>query len=152
METKPADSDGDGVADEVDKCPDTPSGTAVDGAGCPEKSAARGVLEGVTCEFGSAELTEGSKAKLSEVAETLKQFPEVKVEVQGHTDNSGDPNDHRMLSQQRADSVKNYLIDSEGPAERLTSKGYGPDQPREDNATREGRKANRRVELKWLDE
>jgi OOP family OmpA-OmpF porin len=145
------DSDGDGVADYKDKCPKTEQGKKVDSKGCPTESIARGVLNDVTFELGKDVLTESAKVELDKVATALNQFPNVPVEVQGHTDSSGDDNYNMFLSGKRAESVKNYLISKGVDGTRLTAKGYGETKPVADNGTRDGRKQNRRVELKWLD-
>ena len=112
---------------------------------------ARGVLKGVNFKISSATLTETSKKVLDEVAKTLNEFPEVKAEVQGHTDNTGNPEHNLKLSEDRAKAVMDYLVGHGVNAVRLTSKGYGDTQPIEDNTTPAGRRTNRRVELKWLD-
>ncbi|MEZ4704133.1 MAG: OmpA family protein [Bdellovibrionota bacterium] len=145
------DSDVDGVPNGIDQCPSTEKGIEVDAKGCPLASKARGVLEGVTFEFNSTELTQGAKKVLDEVAEELKKYPKVKVEVQGHTDNSGDANYNLSLSQSRAESVRSYLIEHGVNEEQLTAVGYGPQVPREDNSLPAGREKNRRVELEWID-
>jgi outer membrane protein OmpA-like peptidoglycan-associated protein len=113
---------------------------------------ARGILKGVTFKLKSNELTEGSKKILDDVAVELKQFPAVQVEVQGHTDTTGSAQTNETLSRKRAEAVTDYLVGRGIPKERLTAKGYGSSQPVADNKTAEGRKANRRVELKWLGE
>lgn len=147
------DSDADGVPDEKDQCPGTPSGTTVDELGCrPKEAKARGVLKGVEFEISSDKLTDDSKKILDEAADALKEYPENKVEVQGHTDNYGDAGFNQQLSEKRAKSVMAYLVSKGLDAARFTAKGYGPDQPIADNKTRAGRKQNRRVELKWLDQ
>jgi outer membrane protein OmpA-like peptidoglycan-associated protein len=146
------DNDMDGVLDADDRCPDTPQGVEVDAEGCPivEEIRADLVLEGVNFKSGSAELTPESTAVLDEVADSLKAWPEVRVEVGGYTDSSGPAELNRDLSQQRAGSVRQYLIDQGVEASRVTAVGYGEDRPIADNSTREGRAANRRVELKRL--
>ena len=88
----PKDSDGDGVIDDNDKCPGTPAGTKVDKNGCPqlfEESKATLVLEGVNFETAKAELTPGAREVLDRVAVSLAAYPEIRVEVAGHTDNKG---------------------------------------------------------------
>jgi len=85
---------------------------------------------------------------LKEIAATLKQHPELKIEVQGHTDNVGKPDANLKLSQARADAVKQALTTEYGiNPSQLTSKGYGDTKPATDNKTAEGRANNRRVEL-----
>jgi outer membrane protein OmpA-like peptidoglycan-associated protein len=150
------DSDGDGVNDDRDKCPDTPRGTKVDANGCPEAAPvfAPGktslVLEGVTFDTNSAHLTSSSNATLDRVAEALKANPDVRVEVGGHTDNTGSKATNNKLSAERAKAVKDYLVSKGVSASRLESKGYGSSSPIADNKTADGRAKNRRVELKKI--
>jgi outer membrane protein OmpA-like peptidoglycan-associated protein len=147
----PQDGDGDGVPNGTDKCPTTAAGARVDATGCPvlfEENVVRVVLQGVTFATNSAELTDGAKAILNGVAESLVANPTVKVEVGGHTDITGSRATNTRLSQARAESVMAYLISKGVAAGQLTAKGFGPDEPVADNATREGRAQNRRVELK----
>ena len=152
----PNDSDGDGVNDDRDRCPDTPHGTKVDANGCPEAAPvfAPGkttlVLEGVTFDTNSAHLTSASNAVLDRVAEALKANPDVRVEVGGHTDNTGTKAINNRLSTERAKAVKDYLVGKGVSASRLESKGYGSKEPIADNKTADGRAKNRRVELKKI--
>lgn len=139
------DSDGDGVVDRLDRCPDTASGVKVDVRGCEIKEVIS--LQGVTFETSSARLIDASRETLDETAETLLKHPDIKAEVAGHTDSTGPRDFNVRLSQQRAESVRDYLISKGVAADRLTAVGYGPDRPVADNATAEGRAANRRVEL-----
>jgi len=158
----PSDSDGDGVLDGLDKCPGTPRGKEVDASGCPIpeppkaepeifKESRTLVLEGVTFETSSAKLTSDAKAVLDRVAGSLKDWPEIHLEVSGHTDSTGSAAYNQKLSQQRADSVREYLVGAGIAADHITAVGHGQDEPIADNATREGRAKNRRVELKKLD-
>ena len=147
------DGDGDGVNDAADRCPSTPAGVEVDGDGCqvlfqPTKKTL--ILEGVNFETGKATLTPESETILNGVAESLVANDSIKVQVTGHTDNTGGLALNRRLSRSRADAVRTYLI-SKGVAEdRLTSRGFGPDQPVASNKTVDGRAQNRRVELTKL--
>ena len=144
------DKDEDGVEDEKDQCPNTPKGSTVDSLGCrPKEATVRGVLKGVEFKLGSDILTIGAQKVLDEVAGVLKTYPEGKVEIQGHTDTSGDDTFNQLLSEKRAKVVMDYLISKELDPNRFTSKGYGEIQPTANNSTREGRISNRRVELKW---
>jgi len=93
----------------------------------------------------SAALTEDSKKTLDKAAGMLTRFPEKRVEVQGHTDAIGQPDVNMQLSDSRAYTVFQYLIEKGVGADRLLAKGYGDGQPIADNRTKEGRQRNRRV-------
>lgn len=150
---QPLDSDGDGVPDNRDQCPGTPAGTQVDANGCPIEKAAPIVLKGVTFEFDSAKLTSSATGRLDNVVNALKGSQSLEVLVEGHTDSLGGAAYNLELSDQRAASVKQYLVDHGVAPSRLDSKGFGETQPvapntkpnGEDNPA--GRAQNRRVEL-----
>ncbi len=174
----PLDSDGDGVPDYLDKCPGTPAGTAVDASGCPLDSDGDGVLDGddacpdtpagarvdvrgceikavirlpdVAFQYNSANLTPASQATLNDAAATLIRNPDLKVEVAGHTDSAGAAEYNLNLSQRRADSVRDYLVNAGANPANMTTRGYGESDPIADNRTAEGRARNRRVELRVL--
>ncbi len=156
----PLDSDGDGVNDNLDKCPDTPRGTTVDADGCPpppkaaplfEEGKKELVLEGVNFESEKAVLLPESAAALDRVAESLADWPEVRVEIGGHTDGTGAAGYNLTLSEKRAQAVMDYLVGKGIDASRMTVKGYGETKPIADNRTADGRARNRRVELTRLD-
>lgn len=153
----PLDGDGDGVFDGIDRCPDTPPNTAVDEVGCArskplfEEDKRTLVLEGVYFEFNSATVTPGSRAVLDRVADSLLDWPEIRVEIGGHTDSRGAAAYNLKLSTRRADSVRNHLVQAGVDSNRLVVRGYGEEKPVADNATDEGRAFNRRVELTKLD-
>ncbi|MFN0100213.1 MAG: OmpA family protein [Gemmatimonadaceae bacterium] len=147
----PVDSDGDGVMDNVDACANTARGTPVDARGCArifEEGKANIVLEGVTFATGSAVLTAEAKVVLDKMADLLNGAPDVNVEVQGHTDNTGSAAANTRLSGARAESVRAYLESKGVAGSRLSAKGYGPTVPAAENTTAAGRAQNRRVELK----
>jgi OOP family OmpA-OmpF porin len=149
----PTDSDGDGVPDELDKCPNTPKGKKVDAKGCEilfDAVRSTLVLEGVNFEFNKADLTSDSRTTLDSVAASLREWKEIKVEVAGHTDAIGSDAYNKTLSQRRADSVRKYLMSKGVDGARMTAKGYGESKPIADNGTDAGRAQNRRVELKKL--
>ncbi len=149
----PADADGDGVVDPSDSCPNTPAGTRVDARGCPllfEEGATRAVLAGVAFVTGGAELTPASHPILDRVAEWLIANPTVRVEVAGHTDNTGYRPFNLSLSLSRAVSVQRYLVGKGVSEDRLVARGYGPDEPVASNETPEGRAQNQRIELRRL--
>ncbi len=153
----PLDTDGDGVFDGIDRCPDTPRGDQVDHEGCtliPPKSIlvleelkASLVLEGVNFEVDKATLTDDSRLVLDEVAASLLDWPEVRVEVGGHTDSTGTVEHNLELSTQRAQAVVDYLASRGVARSRMVAKGYGQERPIAPNDTQEGKDRNRRVEL-----
>lgn len=96
----------------------------------------------------SGTLQPSSQDQLHNVAEILKAYPNVHVKIGGYTDNTGDANANQQLSQQRADSVKQELINMGVSADRLESQGYGSQYPVGDNSTDEGRQKNRRISLR----
>jgi outer membrane protein OmpA-like peptidoglycan-associated protein len=147
----PKDSDGDGVTDDKDRCPNTPAGTQVDAVGCRilfEGASKALVLEGVEFELNKSTLTDNAKTILDNVASSLVANTDVKVEVTGHTDNTGSAALNKRLSAARAKSVYEYLGSKGVAASQLTGyKGFGPSKPVDTNKTAEGRAKNRRVEL-----
>ena len=144
----PADSDGDGVPDDVDKCPDSPTDKPVDADGCTIVSV---VLKNVQFESNSSELTAGSSESLDKVVNAMNEYDQLRIEIQAHTDNMGEAAYNLSLSEKRANSVRDYLIAKGVAANRMVVKGFGETQPIADNSTRDGRATNRRVELKVLE-
>lgn len=108
------------------------------------------ILEGVTFETGKADITPESAQVLRGALKTLTTYPDIVVEIGGHTDNVGSKNSNIRLSQRRADSVRNWLIERGIDPNRITSKGYGPDQPIAPNDTPENKRKNRRIEFKRI--
>ena len=137
------------MPDNQDQCPNTPAGVAVDLTGCPRKGSI--VLEGVTFEVNSARLTGNSDTVLGGIAQDLKKYARLRIELQGHTDSSGSDAYNLKLSQQRADAVRERLIEDGVPSVQLISKGYGETKPVDSNDTPEGRAHNRRVVMFVLD-
>ena len=109
------------------------------------------ILHGVSFNTGSAVITPASFPILDDIVHRLKVYPEIKVEIQGHTDNTGTASTNLRLSQQRAEAVMNYFIQQGISATRLRAVGYGGTIPIADNLTLEGRTLNRRIELKRFD-
>ena len=152
----PLDSDKDGVPDYKDQCPDTPRGTRVDARGCPPPKPTLGkvtkagtyVFKDIQFESNKANLKASSFATLNNIAEALKAQPDMKVEIQGHTDSRGKHDYNVGLSQRRAETVKAYLVTRGVDSERMVPRGYGPDHPVAPNSTAQGRANNRRVEFK----
>ncbi|WP_294350817.1 OmpA family protein [uncultured Sphingobacterium sp.] len=158
------DDDGDGVANKYDKCPGTPSGVQVDGAGCPivvknetrvvekvvvteaDRKVVADAIKNLEFDLGKATIRPTSYATLNKVAELLieKNFS---LKLAGHTDNTGSRELNMRLSKERAESVKAYLVSQGANASRIEATGYGPDQPIASNKTADGRQQNRRVEF-----
>jgi OOP family OmpA-OmpF porin len=166
----PLDSDGDGIPDSRDDCPNTPPGLKVLPDGCApvgdcrkprpgEKVDARGcaldkrfVLRGVKFEFDSDRLTAPAKLILNDVAGTLSSYPQIHLDVEGHTDSLGTDAYNLGLSERRANSVIRYLDGQGVQTDRLKAVGYGESMPIDTNDTEEGRDNNRRVEFKVTSE
>jgi OmpA-OmpF porin, OOP family len=110
------------------------------------------VLRGVKFEFDSERLTPEALNILNDVATTLQAYPNVDVELEGHTDSIGSDAYNQGLSERRANSVKTYLVGRGVDARRMTPVGYGEAMPIADNNTEEGRDENRRVELKVIED
>jgi OmpA-OmpF porin, OOP family len=141
------DSDGDGVVDSQDKCPDTPKGDRVDAVGCSFKDEIK--LPGVVFETNKADLLPESVPVLEGAVATLKRYPDLKIQVAGHTDSRGSDAYNLDLSARRAATVLKFLQDA-GVGNALTSRGFGERQPVASNNTEEGRQQNRRVVLRVL--
>jgi len=158
------DSDGDGVADQFDKCPNTPAGTVVDGSGCPinfpkidtslfvrkplpgEVSAK--AFSNIQFEFDSSVLRTSSYPALDATSSDLRANASKKIELDGYASSEGTAAHNLRLSRDRANSVKTYLVNSGVDAKRVKVKAYGETNPIADNSTEEGRVLNRRVEFK----
>src|SRR5690606_24085918 len=102
---------------------------------------------GLLFDVNKSNLSEASKGNLDELAETLKKYEDTNILIEGHTDSTGTDEINDRLSDERAASVTQYLTAQGVAAHRITSEGYGSDQPIADNETSEGRQANRRVEV-----
>lgn len=164
LEAAKKDSDGDGVADIFDKCPNTEDGVRVDGAGCPlpqpkqiikqekvvvtqeDRKVVDEAIKNLEFDLGKASIRETSFPSLDRVAELLvnKNFS---LKLAGHTDNTGSNSLNMRLSKDRAEAVKAYLVARGANASRIEAVGYGASQPIADNSTAEGRQQNRRVEF-----
>ena len=141
------DSDGDGVFDVDDKCPGTPAGVAVDATGCPVPAPEKAMLT-LSIEFasGKSAVPTNATGELDKAAAFIASHPTASVIIEGHTDAVGTAGSNLALSDKRAESVREALINRYNiPADKITAKGYGETQPIGDNSTPEGRLANRRV-------
>jgi len=150
------DNDQDGILDVDDKCPDEAEtfNEYEETDGCPdtkpELAVEKGqaiVLDGVNFASGSVKLTINSKTILDKVVRTMTKNPELEVEIHGYTDNTGSYNGNIKISQRRADSVKDYIVTSGISATRISTIGFGPENPIASNDTSEGRAKNRRIEF-----
>ncbi len=157
------DRDGDGVADMDDRCPDQAGPKSNNG--CPEvkkmetapppaqfipeevKKAMSYATQNVQFATGSAVLTGPSGPVLDNVATILKQNPNLRLKIEGHTDITGSAKVNLVLSDARAKSCRNYLVSRGISAERLSSEGFGSTRPIASNATKAGRDQNRRVDF-----
>jgi outer membrane protein OmpA-like peptidoglycan-associated protein len=151
------DLDRDGVLAPNDKCPaeqETKNGFE-DLDGCPDTLPEKvkkfsGVIPGIEFDLGKASIRPGSTKILDEAASVLNEYPDMRVAISGHTDNVGERKKNVDLSQQRADSVKQYLVSHGVKDERIDTRGAGPDEPLGDNKQAAGRQKNRRIEFKLL--
>jgi OOP family OmpA-OmpF porin len=153
----PMDSDGDGVYDGIDRCPNTPKGVKVDAHGCTEmetKFLDTGVFRTSEIRFdtGKAAIKPESYAVIDQVGRTLAQWPELKIEIGGHTDAVGTDANNQTLSDKRAQAVLDYLVNKHPDIKQgqFTTRGYGESNPIATNDTPEGRTQNRRVEFTIL--
>ncbi len=166
-----ADSDGDGVSDYFDKCPGTPTGTKVDGAGCPlpvpapvqvpvrdtivqttyiiteeDRQIVSEAIRNLEFDFGKSTIRPRSFPSLNRVADLLVKKG-ISLKLAGHTDNVGSDAANMKLSKDRAESVKRYLVNQGSNPSRIEAVGYGESQPIATNSTDAGRQKNRRVEF-----
>ena len=140
----PVDSDGDGVPDYLDKCPDTPMDLVVDEFGCP---IAKRITLDIKFDFDKAEIKPEYRSELKKIADILNQHPEIHVVVEGHTDSIGSEKYNDNLSKRRASRVALYLEKDLGISpDRFSIIGYGETKPTAGNTTQIGRQKNRRVE------
>jgi outer membrane protein OmpA-like peptidoglycan-associated protein len=149
---KAVDTDRDGVPDDQDKCPGTAKGTKVDKDGCPVIAETtikqvKEIASHIYFETNSDKLKEESKKDLDLLVQILNLNKQIKIDVQGHTDNVGDAAYNMELSQKRANAVRQYLINKGIAPDRVSAKGYGETKPVASNDTPEGKAKNRRVEL-----
>lgn len=156
---KVVDTDGDGINDDLDRCPNVAGVPSL--AGCPQKVVStdsvsqadqvkiQEISKNIFFETASTNLKATSKAKLDELHAIIKGYSDFTLAIEGHTDSSGSADLNQRLSEKRAAAVRNYLVSKGLPSHRITSAGYGENRPIADNSTAEGKKMNRRVELKF---
>lgn len=138
-----ADSDNDGVADINDKCKYTPAGHPVDFEGCSE------ILNlTVFYKVNSSIIQDISQEKLTKVIDFMNKYENFKVVLYGHTSNEGTNLNNQILSEKRALSIRNYLIENGIKSSRISVYGKASSEPIASNDTEEGREKNRRVEIK----
>lgn len=169
------DSDGDGVADKLDKCPNTEAGIKVDGSGCPldvdadgipdskdacptvkgiarlngcPEISASGPVVPIQFEFNSSVLRTSAYSILDGLASSLKANSSAVVQLDGHASAEGTEEYNMTLSRDRANSVKTYLVNAGIASNRIATTAYGESRPVASNATEAGRSQNRRVEIK----
>ncbi len=149
----PPDGDGDGIVDSADACPTEPGQVSSNPArnGCPKAVVtAKEIVINDTIEFevGKATLLPESLAVIDVVASLMKENPDIlKIEVQGHTDDTGKASDNRKLSQARAEAVVAALVERGIDKKRVAPKGYGQSKPLVNEKTDEARQKNRRVQF-----
>ncbi len=149
------DNDADGIEDDMDKCPNEAENRNgfEDGDGCPEEKPeilikeTPIILKGVNFESGSSRLTSASFSALDRVFQTLTDHQDIRIEIRGYTDSSGEWTANLKLSQLRADVIKLYFIKKGIVAERVRAVGYGESNPIASNMFPEGRADNRRIEF-----
>lgn len=141
------DQDNDGVNDEEDKCPNEPG--VASNKGCPEiQTKLRDLAKSIFFNSGTAVISPKAFKTLDEVAKMMKKYPGFKLDIEGHTDNVGNPISNQKISQKRAEAIKKYLQVKGIDGARLYPVGYGQTKPIANNKTPAGKAANRRVELK----
>ncbi len=145
------DNDNDTVKDVDDQCPNTPGQPTAARPGCPSLVVVTAreirITQQIQFDFNKATIKAVSFPTLDAVYDVLSANPKITIEVQGHTDNVGNASYNQKLSQQRADSVKAYLVKKGIAESRLVSKGYGMAQPLLPNTTEANRALNRRVQF-----
>jgi outer membrane protein OmpA-like peptidoglycan-associated protein len=158
------DADGDGIPDFADLCMDTPRGVAVGQDGCREKTMIAkslnnhhsfqkdlaGDFEMILFDFDRFELKPQYHAVLDEIALMLKQNPDTNIDIKGHTDNVGTAEYNQLLSEKRAEIVKQFLVQKGVEKDRLFPVGFGYTINQASNRTENGRALNRRVEMSIL--
>ena len=152
------DNDNDGIADLKDKCPNEPEtfNGYMDEDGCPDTAPMpkklpdfprQQILQGLEFKSGKADIVFGTYLVLDKIARSLREYPEVEIEIRGYTDGMGKISTLMQLSQMRAEAVRQYLISQGLDPRRMRAVGFGPGSPVADNRSAVGRAANRRIEI-----
>jgi OOP family OmpA-OmpF porin len=136
------DTDGDGVTDNIDQCPDTPAGAPVNEKGC-------WIIDNVEFDFNKAAIKSEFVNTLVEIADVMKANSNIKVQIDGNTDNIGTAEYNMKLGEKRAMAAKQFLIDQGIAADRISTESFGYSRPAATNSTEWGRDRNRRDEFKW---
>ncbi|EDM78971.1 OmpA domain protein [Plesiocystis pacifica SIR-1] len=151
------DDDNDKVPNPQDQCPNEPEDRNgfLDDDGCPDEvpeelTSLSGIMQGVNFETDKDTITKDSIPQLEQAAEVLNRFPDLRVEISGHTDSRGGYQHNMDLSRRRAEAVKKWLVDNGVDGSRLETRGAGPDEPIDTNDTSAGRFNNRRIEFTIL--
>ncbi len=149
------DTDGDGFLDPDDQCPlvaESKNGYQDEDGCCDtipqEIKRFTGVIRGIFFDSNKAKVKRKSEKVLREALRVFRDYPDFKVEIIGHTDSRGSRDHNLDLSQRRAEAVKQWLVDRDIAADRIITRGAGPDEPIETNKSRKGRAKNRRIEFK----
>jgi OOP family OmpA-OmpF porin len=148
-----SDKDGDKVFDKDDKCPDV-AGTVAN-QGCPEVSEEaikklNDYAKTILFDTAKASFQKQTYSVLEAITSILKEYPNAKFSIEGHTDADGKDTSNQTLSESRAAAVQGYLVEHGIAASRLTSVGYGETKPIDSNKTKAGKANNRRVEVKLV--
>jgi len=151
------DNDGDGRPDRADNCPMEPEtmNGYQDADGCPDEIPEKvkkftGVIRGIRFARGKARIRRSSRRALNSAIAIMTEYPALRIEISGHTDDRGDADRNAALSQKRADAVKFYFVEKGIDPSRIETIGYGPNRPIADNGSRVGRAENRRIEFRLL--
>ena len=152
------DRDKDRIPDRLDKCPDVPEtvNQIDDADGCPDErpkavEKMSGVIAGIYFDVDKDTIKPRSRVTLDRAVKVLTDFPTTRWKIGGHTDSDGAREHNIDLSNRRAASVRQYLIDRGIDGARLESQGFGPDEPIDTNATKKGKARNRRIEFQLID-
>ena len=142
---KPIDTDGDGVPDDRDDCPEVKG--SEDNGGCPKEIDKPFDSKNIQFEFNSSVLKTSSYATLEKIAFQIKKYGSTRFILSGNSSAEGTENRNMMLSIDRANAVKSYLVNNGIASDKLITEGLGESKPIANNATEEGRVLNRRVEI-----